>query len=62
MHSVRRAIAGALAAGLASASNVVDLSTQQWTLQNLDLNVSVPGNVPSQVHLDLYAAQVIGDP
>ena len=41
---------------------VVDLSGNDWTLENLPLKISVPGSVPSQVHLDLYAAQVIGDP
>ena len=42
--------------------NVVDLRGIGWTLENLPLNISVPGSVPSQAHLDLYAAQVIGDP
>lgn len=41
---------------------VIDLSGNDWTLENLPLNISVPGSVPSQAHLDLYAAQVIGDP
>lgn len=41
---------------------VINLSGSDWTLQNLPLNISVPGSVPSQAHLDLYAAQVIGDP
>ena len=45
-----------------SAQKVINLSGSDWTLQNLPLNISVPGSVPSQVHLDLYAAQVIGDP
>lgn len=49
-------------ASLAATQNVVELSQTTWALQNLDLNVSVPGKVPSQAHLDLYAAQVIGDP
>lgn len=44
------------------ASNVLDLSEQKWTLQNPGLNISVKGNVPSQVHLDLLAEKVIGDP
>ena len=42
--------------------NVTDLSGASWTLENLPLNINVPGSVPSQVHLDLYAAQVISDP
>ena len=41
---------------------VIDLSSNKWTLQNPDYNISVPGSVPSQAHLDLYAAQVIGNP
>ena len=41
---------------------VIDLSETDWTLENLPLNISVPGSVPSQAHLDLYAAQVISDP
>lgn len=45
-----------------SAQKVINLSGRDWTLQNLPLNISVPGSVPSQAHLDLYAAQVIGDP
>ena len=41
----------------------LDLSGDGWTLTSLDpLNVSVPAHLPSQAHLDLYAAQVIGDP
>ena len=41
---------------------VIELSKSEWTLENLPLNITVPGAVPSQAHLDLYAAQVIGDP
>lgn len=44
------------------AQKAINLSGSEWTLQNLPLNISVPGSVPSQAHLDLYAAQVIGDP
>lgn len=54
-------LAAVLASG-ASSLNVVDLSTAQWTVSNPALNVSVPGSLPSQAHLDLYNAQVIGDP
>lgn len=46
----------------AGASNIIDLSSQKWQLTNTPYNISVPGKVPSQVHLDLQAAQVIGDP
>jgi hypothetical protein len=41
---------------------MLDLSDQAWTLESTELGISVPGNVPSQVHLDLLAAKVIGDP
>lgn len=41
---------------------LIDLSGNDWTLENLPLNITVPGSVPSQAHLDLYAAQVTGDP
>ena len=41
---------------------VINLSGNDWTLENVPLSISVPGSVPSQVHLDLYAAHVIGDP
>ena len=45
------------------ARNVIDLSESEWRLMNPPYNnVSVPGAVPSQAHLDLYAAGVISDP
>ena len=47
---------------LVSTQAVINLSDADWTLQNLPLNISVPASVPSQAHLDLYEAQVIGDP
>ena len=46
----------------AAAGHTLDLSDQAWQLQNLPLNISVPGQVPSHVHLDLHDAKVIGDP
>lgn len=51
-----------LLASVNVAQKTINLSGSEWTLQNLPLNISVPGSVPSQAHLDLYAAQVIGDP
>jgi beta-mannosidase len=45
-----------------SAKNVLDLTTHSWTLSNDALNISVPASLPSQAHLDLFAAGVIGDP
>lgn len=50
-----------VAVGVVS-QKVIDLSGNDWTLESLPLNINVPGSVPSQAHLDLYAAQVIGDP
>ncbi len=44
------------------ANNVLDLSSQKWTVSNDKLNISARGNVPSQVHLDLFNSRVIGDP
>lgn len=46
----------------ACSQHVVDLSGDNWTVSNKALNVSAPGHLPSQVHLDLYAANVIEDP
>jgi beta-mannosidase len=45
-----------------SAKNILNLTTHPWTLSNDALNISVPARLPSQAHLDLFAAGVIGDP
>lgn len=45
-----------------SAQKVIDLSTSKWTLSSSLYNISVPGSVPSQVHLDLFRGGVIPDP
>ncbi|KAI9665657.1 MAG: hypothetical protein M1821_003591 [Bathelium mastoideum] len=58
--SSHAAVAVSLITG--ATSQVLDLSTADWTVSNPDLNVSVPGSLPSQAHLDLYNARVIGDP
>jgi len=47
---------------LASAKHVTNLSETDWTLSNTALNISVPASLPSQAHLDLFTAGVIGDP
>ncbi|KAI1609968.1 putative beta-mannosidase [Exophiala viscosa] len=47
---------------LTAAQTVVSMSDLSWTVTNPNDTISVPGNVPSQAHLDLYNAQVIGDP
>jgi beta-mannosidase len=45
-----------------ASQNVLDLSTVKWTLSNFVRNITVPGSVPSQTYLDLYAAGIIPDP
>jgi beta-mannosidase len=45
-----------------TAQKVLDLSTTKWTLLSPIHDISIPGSVPSQAHLDLYAAGVIPDP
>ena len=44
------------------AEKVFSLVGNDWTLSNEALNISVPAHLPSQAHLDLLAAAVIGDP
>lgn len=62
VEDMRSTLFAVLAASIAGALNVVDLSDSNWTLGNDGLNISVPGSVPSHVHLDLLASQVIEDP
>lgn len=45
----------------ALAQKVVDLTGDGWTVSSKALNISVPGKLPSQVHLDLFAAKAIGE-
>lgn len=45
----------------ALAQKVVDLTGDGWTVSSKALNISVPGKLPSQVHLDLLAAKAIGE-
>ncbi|KAL3465970.1 galactose-binding domain-like protein [Aspergillus heterothallicus] len=45
-----------------SGQSVVDLSSDTWTLSSPVLNSTVPASLPSQAHLDLYRAGIIGDP
>ena len=53
-----------LASSHVLASKVFDLSEANWTLTSPgnDSVKAVKGQVPSQVHLDLFAADVIPDP
>ena len=59
---MRASLFALLFALLASAKHVTNLSEKTWTLSNAALNISVPASLPSQAHLDLFAAGVIGDP
>lgn len=44
-------------------ATILDLSTVPWTLSSPQYkNISVPGTVPSHVHLDLFREAVIPDP
>ncbi|OIW30141.1 glycoside hydrolase family 2 protein [Coniochaeta ligniaria NRRL 30616] len=56
------ALAAILLSHQVSALNVLDLSSQKWTVASQSLNISARGQVPSHVHLDLFAAGIIGDP
>jgi beta-mannosidase len=47
---------------LENSPKVFDLSGAKWRLSSSIYNISVPGSVPSQAHLDLYNAGVIPDP
>lgn len=51
-----------LLVGIATSEKVIDLSNVEWTVSSASRNISVPGSLPSQVHLDLYDAHAITDP
>lgn len=55
-------LSGAMHSPLVSATRVISLVGNKWTLSNDALNISVPASLPSQAHLDLFAHGVIGDP
>lgn len=42
------------------ARSIYELSNAAWTVTNQAKNITVPGKWPSLVHLDLFAAGVIG--
>ncbi|KIW06424.1 uncharacterized protein PV09_02872 [Verruconis gallopava] len=67
IHVGQLASLGLLVKGLSSHQTVqtitvFDLSKLVWTVGNEALNISVPGSLPSHVHLDLFKARVINDP
>jgi beta-mannosidase len=43
-----------------NAAAIHDLGLLKWTVTNEHGNITVPGKFPSQAHLDLHAAGVIG--
>lgn len=43
-----------------NAAAIHDLGLLKWTVTNEYGNITVPGKYPSQAHLDLHAAGVIG--
>ncbi|KAL5429282.1 hypothetical protein PMIN06_012743 [Paraphaeosphaeria minitans] len=62
-RSTQAVLAAASMVSVAVGQQVLNLSTIDWTLTSPNFSyISVPGMVPSQVHLDLREAQVIGDP
>lgn len=50
----------ALLAPVALGQHVRDLSGSGWTLSSPSLDRSIPARVPSQAHLDLLHAGIIG--
>jgi hypothetical protein len=47
--------------GTVSAQTILDLGDETWTVTDQSNSITVPGKWPSQVHLDLYAAGIIGE-
>ncbi|KAI5286655.1 hypothetical protein KEM54_006612 [Ascosphaera aggregata] len=45
-----------------AAQHVINLTETHWTVSNDMKSISVPGKLPSQVHLDLHDAGVIPEP
>lgn len=60
MHLKRVLAALSLGIHAVLAQKVIDLGGENWTLSSSALNISVPGRLPSQAHLDLLAAKEIG--
>ena len=63
MHNPKQvALAATLLLPFSTTQTVHPLSGSNWTLSDPGSNVSVPATFPSQAHLDLHAAGIIGDP
>ena len=56
------ALTGASLLKSSTGRNVIDLGKANWTVSDPGQNISIPGSLPSQAHLDLLAAGVISDP
>ncbi|CAM9099598.1 unnamed protein product [Ectocarpus fasciculatus] len=52
---------GAVCCGVASALQIQSTESLSWTLRNCDGSISIPGNVPGEVHTDLMKADIIAD-
>lgn len=61
MHSSWLYVSALTLAARVLGQRVLDLSGDGWTVKSKALNISVPGHLPSQVHLDLLAAKTIGE-
>lgn len=60
MRPLLLAYAGLLTHACVTLGAVHPLADERWTVTNEHRNITVPGHFPSQVHVDLYAAGVIG--
>ena len=59
LWNCRIVLLASLSATVCCGQQVLDLSAVQWTLTSPNFtNISVPAKIPSQAHLDLYAAKV----
>ncbi|KAJ5820571.1 hypothetical protein N7474_006162 [Penicillium riverlandense] len=63
MHLWKKLSLATLSSGIPTlAQQVHNLGGDGWTVSSKALNISVPGHLPSQVHLDLLAAGKIDEP
>lgn len=53
-------LAGCILTRQAACQKVISLVGNDWELSNPELNISVPAQLPSHAHLDLFDNQVIG--
>lgn len=63
MHLWKRIAQVALSSTVHTAlgQDVLDLGGDGWTVSSKALNISIPGHLPSQAHLDLLSANAIGN-